>query len=122
MTILTPRDLEQLLENGKAQRTFEEQGHAFRLDFEPVVKLLSAWEWRAWTLAAIDPEEPDLAYGLFDGDDCVPQLGEIRLSHLEAYRDPLGGSLQRMNTFTPRMTLLEYAAHALSTGNTVLSP
>lgn len=53
MTILTPCDLEQLLENGKAQRAFEEQGHTFRLDFEPVIKLLSAWEWRAWTIVEV---------------------------------------------------------------------
>ena len=30
--------------------------------------------------------------------------------------------LHRLTTFQPLMTLLEYAVHALSTGNTVLSP
>ena len=123
MSLLTLSDLERLHLNGRAQRTFEEAGHPFRLDFPPVVKLISAGEWRAWSLASIDMDDPDLAYGLFDGDDGLPHVGHVRLSDLEAHRDPSGHPLHRVSSFEPQMTLFEYAAHyAQHRGNTVLSP
>ena len=43
------------------------------------MKLFSPWAWRAWSLTSLEPDEPDLAYGLFDGEDGVPHVGHVRL-------------------------------------------
>lgn len=43
-----------------------------------------------WHLVSLNPDEPDLAYGLADLGLGCPALGSVRVSELKSRRDALG--------------------------------
>ena len=64
MQLLT-KDIERkLLKNGEAQKKAEALGRS--IDFFPVVKLFTPDAGATWLLTEIDPEDPDIAFGLCD--------------------------------------------------------
>lgn len=109
MTNLISSDMrERLLSNGKelwASDTF---------DPKPVLKLFTPDGNAKWLLAAIDPNNCDIAFGLCDLGHGWPELGTVRISDLEAYRGRLGLSVEIDALFKPRFKLSDYArlAHA----------
>lgn len=66
----------QLLEQGARGR----QEHAD--DFKPLVRLFVPDSNACWLLAELDPDDPDLAYGLCDPGLGTPRLDYVRLSDL----------------------------------------
>ena len=59
-------------------------------DPKPVVKLFTpdgAW---TWLLSELDPQDPDIAFGLCDLGMGFPELGSVRISELENVRGALG--------------------------------
>ncbi|CAE7537057.1 unnamed protein product, partial [Symbiodinium sp. CCMP2456] len=57
-------------------------------DFWPVVKLFCPWGAATWLLSELDPDEPDIAFGLCDLGMGSPELGSVRLSEIAAIRGP----------------------------------
>ena len=74
-------------------------------DFLPVVKLFTPDAGCTWLLTEIDPEDPDIAFGLCDLGMGCPELGSVSLSELESVRGRLGLPIERDLHFTPTKTL-----------------
>lgn len=64
----------------------------------------------------LDPEDPDIAFGLCDLGMGFPELGSVRVSELAAARGRLGLSVERDVHFEAERTLSFYAAAAAKAG------
>lgn len=111
MTLLTKSITEKLLRNGRIREALAEDGRA-EADFIPVVKLFTPDAGCTWLLTELDPEEPDIAFGLCDLGFGCPELGSVRISELESVRGRLGLPVERDLYFTPCHTLSVYARAA----------
>jgi hypothetical protein len=111
MERLTSTQIDQLLANGCAN-AFD--GH--REEFRPVVKLFCPWTGATWLLSELDPDDPDLAFGLCDLGFGFPELGSVRLSELRNVIGPGGLTIERDIHFVATMTLTEYADEARRVG------
>src|SRR5207302_11076963 len=86
------------------------------IDFPPVVKLFTPDGACTWLLSEIDPENPDLAFGLCDLGMGCPELGSVSLSELAAVRGGLGLPIERDLHFRAYKTLTAYADEASRLG------
>ena len=111
MKLLTKSIRDQLLRNGRIRAALEEEGRA-EADFIPVVKLFTPDAACTWLLSELDPEEPDIAFGLCDLGMGCPELGSVSSSELESVRGRLGLPVERDRYFTARHTLSVYAQAA----------
>ena len=82
-------------------------------DFPPVVKLFCPWNGATWLLTELDPDDPVIAFGLYDLGIGFPELGGVRLSEIAAISGPGGLRIERDLYFTPNKTLQGYAEAAL---------
>jgi hypothetical protein len=88
--ILIPNDLRAgLLANGALSAT----GAA--IDPVPLVKLFTPDANATWLLTEIDPDAPDVAFGLCCLGLGNPELGSVSLSELEGVRGPMGLPVER---------------------------
>jgi hypothetical protein len=110
MQLLTPSIREQLLANGRAQEPV--RGTEDEIDFKPAVKLFTPDAGCTWLLSELDPDEPDIAFGLCDLGMGCPELGSVRISEIESVRGPLGLPVERDLYFTPVHPLSVYARAA----------
>src|SRR5213594_3855520 len=106
-----------LLENGRKQQPV--RGTNDEIDFRPVVKLFTPDGGCTWLLTEIDPEDPDVAFGLCDLGFGCPELGSVSLSELESVRGQLGLPVERDLYFTATKTLSAYADEARAHGANV---
>ena len=105
---LLPQDIrDQLLENGKAQRKV--RGTANEHDFNPVVKLFTPDPSATWLLTELDPNDPDIAFGLCDLGMGFPELGSVRISEIESVRGSLNLPVERDLHFKADKPLSQYA-------------
>ena len=111
MKLLTQSIREQLLRNGRIRQALAEDGRA-EADFLPVVKLFTPDAGCTWLLTELDPDEPDIAFGLCDLGMGCPELGSVRISELESVRGALGLPVERDRYFVARHTLSVYARAA----------
>jgi len=111
MKLLTKSITEKLLRNGRIREALAEDGRA-EADFIPVVKLFTPDAACTWLLTELDPEEPDIAFGLCDLGMGYPELGSVRISEIESVRGRLGLPVERDRHFAPRHTLSVYARAA----------
>lgn len=74
MNFFTPAQKQQLLDNGRPGN--RDKDHA------PVVRLFLPGTGCVWLLSELDPEEPDIAFGLCDLDMGFPELGSVSLAEL----------------------------------------
>src|SRR5262249_41116339 len=95
---------------------FEQEGREPQLDFLPVVKLFTPDAVCTWLLTEIDPEDPDIAFGLCDLGFGCPELGSVSLSELESVRGRLGLPIERDLHFVATKTLSAYADEARAHG------
>jgi len=65
MKLLTADIRKQLLRNGRLHQQCDETGEE-KLDFMPLVKLFTPDAGCTWLLTEIDPDDPDIAFGLCD--------------------------------------------------------
>ena len=91
MALISPDQLQRLIENGRQEWSTTVGKPVSTI---PVVLLRRAGNRpRAWLLAAVDPDDHDLAFGLFDEAGARPELGLVRIQELEALsgvsHDPL---------------------------------
>jgi len=108
MKLLTVEQRKQLLANGIANRERQEQG-LDPIDFKPVVKLFTPDGGATWLLTEIDPDDPDIAFGLCDLGMGFPELGSVSLTELAEVRGQLGLPVERDLYFEATKTLGAYA-------------
>jgi len=114
MKLLTIEIRQRLLKNGRIHKQLSEHGR--EPDFLPVVKLFTPDAACTWLLTELDPDEPDVAFGLCDLGMGFPEMGSVSLSELESVRGPLGLKIERDRHFTASKTLSAYAEEARSAG------
>lgn len=103
--LITTAQYEQLIANGRASRS---HGH----DPLPVVKLFTPDAQATWLLSEIDPDEPDVAFGLCDLGLGCPELGYVSLSEIANLRGRLRLPVERDLYFRPTKSISDYADEA----------
>lgn len=95
MDLFTEEEREQLLDNGRRSAAGE--------DIDPVPPVLLAMsDSRArWLITEIDPEQPDMAYGLVDLGIGLPECGSVSLSELAAMTGPARMPVGRSRSYRP---------------------
>lgn len=78
MKLITKEQQSKMLDQGRANAE-----RAGGIDFPPVVKLFTPDANATWLLTEIDPENPDLAFGLCDLGH--PELGWVSLAFAQAW-------------------------------------
>lgn len=107
MKLLTQAQHERMLANGR--RSAESDGG---IDLWPVVKLFTPDAGCTWLLSELDPDDPDIAFGLCDLGLGCPELGSVRLSELAEVRGKLGLPVERDRSFKATKRLSAYANDA----------
>ena len=92
-TLLTAALRRQLLLNGHKSRS--QSG----FDPVPVVKLFTPDASATWLLTELNPDNPDLAFGLCDLGLGSPELGYVSLSEIASIRGRLGLPVERDRWF-----------------------
>ncbi|HTN46361.1 MAG TPA: DUF2958 domain-containing protein [Flavipsychrobacter sp.] len=77
----TEEQYKRLLSNGSPEN--RDQDHA------PVVMLTLPFTACVWLLSEIDPEDPDIAFGLCDLGMGFPELGSVSISELQTVKNPV---------------------------------
>ncbi len=116
MKLLTEDIRRRLLRNGELRRQLEEAGQD-RDGFLPVVKLFTPDANCTWLLSELDPDDPDIAFGLCDLGLGFPELGTVRISELETVRGRLGLPVERDRHFQTGKSLLQLAEDARVAGH-----
>jgi len=104
---LTQEQFESLLANGRMARAFQEKNQHF--DPLPVVKLFTPDAGATWLLTEIDPDAPDLAFGLCDLGMGFPELGLVSLTALGDVRGLMNLPIQHDPHFQATQPLSAYA-------------
>jgi hypothetical protein len=100
------------LENGKASAV-EMLKDGDTPDHVPVVKYFTPDGGATWLLTELDPENPDLAFGLCDLGMGFPELGSVLISEIETVPGKLGMKVERDEWFDPKgKTISQYADEA----------
>ncbi len=102
---------QKLLANGARSSAGED------IDPVPVVKLFTPDANATWLLTEIDPEYPDIAFGLCDLGHGCPELGSVSLREIETLRGPLGLPVERDAYYSETRHLSEIARLARRAGN-----
>ncbi|HEV2558381.1 MAG TPA: DUF2958 domain-containing protein [Microvirga sp.] len=110
MPFITDAERERLLSNGR--RAIHEPA----FDPQPVVKLFTPDGAATWLLTELDPDDPDLAFGLCDLGLGYPELGRVSLAELASVRGRLGLPVERDAHFRADKPLSLYAAEAQRSG------
>lgn len=111
MKLLTLELRRKLLANGRKTLIAQEEGRA-EPDLFPVVKLFTPDANATWLLTELDPEAPDIAFGLCDLGLGHPELGSVAISEIESIRGPLGLPVERDLHFKASARLSRYADEA----------
>jgi hypothetical protein len=82
----------------------------------PVVKLFTPDAGATWLLTELDPEDPDIAFGLCDLGMGCPELGYVSIAELQSARGQLGLPVERDLHFEADKPLSHYAAIASACG------
>lgn len=106
MKLFTKPQYQQLLKNGTGQNRGQ--------DHFPVVKLFTPDAQATWLLTDIDPEDPDMAFGLCDLGMGYPEMGYVSLNELTSLRGKLGLPIERELHFVTTHPLSVYAEAARS--------
>lgn len=111
MKLLTRSIRNRLLANGRKQKPL--RGSVDEIDFRPVVKLFIPDAACIWLLTELDPENPDIAFGLCDLGRGTTAIGAVRLSELERVNGPTGRKVARDRHFRAQKSLIAYTVEAL---------
>lgn len=115
MKLLTEQIKARLLENGR-QNAVHLADDGNTTDFPPVVKLFTPDAACTWLLSEIDPDNPDIAFGLCDLGMGCPELGSVSLTELTTLRGPMGLAVERDRYFKSVKPLTAYADEARACG------
>lgn len=114
MKLLTQTQFVQLVANGRRQAAV--RGTDAEIDFIPVVKLFNPCGAGTWLLTEIEPDEPDIAWGLCDLGMGCPEFGTVRLSELGSYRGPFRLGIERDRHFRASKPISAYCGEAREHG------
>jgi hypothetical protein len=117
MNLLTVELYERLLANGRAQALVV--GTDQERDFFPVVRLFIPYTDASWLLTELDPDVPDLAFGLCDMGLGCPEIGSVSFKDLAVMRSMVGLKVQRDPHFTATKPLSAYAEEARREGRII---
>jgi hypothetical protein len=121
MKLFTKAILDQLIANGDAQARVK--GTAAERDLWPVCKLFDPIGASTWLLTEIIPDTNHaVAFGLADLGMGFPEMGEINLTELIAYKGRLGLGIERDIYWRARGSLSNYHAAAVLAGSIVQLP
>jgi hypothetical protein len=113
--LLTEAHRALLLANGRRQQPLRGTGR--EIDFEPVVMLFNAYSTAGrWLLTELEPDDPDIAFGLCDLGMGFPELGYVSLNELASLSVWVDCRIARNDAFVAKRTLSAYAAEARRTG------
>ena len=91
MELITREQFALLLLNGEAQKADPDD-----FDPKPVVKLFNPVGAGTWLLTSVDPQDPDIAYGLCDLGMQSPELGTVSIEELSNFKGPLQLGIERI--------------------------
>ena len=114
MKLLTKDIRKQLIANGREQAKVK--GTKAEKDFWPVVKLFYPAGASTWLLTELDPEDPDVAWGLCDLGMGFPEFGTVRISELECFEGALGLRIERDLHFEAKAPISRYIEAAFAAG------
>jgi hypothetical protein len=103
MKLYTQPQYDQLIKNG------QQRGK----DHYPVIKLFMPGTAHTWLITELDPEEPDLAFGLCDLGMGFPELGYVSLEEITSVKTAFG-EVERDLHFTARYPISVYTDAARS--------
>jgi hypothetical protein len=121
MKLILQSQLDQLLANGGATSAALAAGEE-PLDHRPVVKLFTPDAGATWLLTEIDPEEPDIAFGLCDLGLGFPEIGSVCLSEIGSFRGALKLRVERDRFFQAAHPISVYARAADRAGSITTNP
>lgn len=98
------------------------KGRGRQDDPMPEIHLFTPDAGAAWLLAELDPDDPDIGFGLCDLGLGHPEVGYVRLSEIGALNDQLGLPVERNLGFMPVARLSAYARAARHAGRIVTEP
>lgn len=108
--LLTEAQREQMLANGRTSNQYNEEGKLF--DPFPVVKLFTPDAGATWLLTELDPDAPDIAFGLCDLGLGFPELGSVSMAELATVRGRIGLPVEEDRHFVADKPLSAYAREA----------
>ena len=111
---ITDEQFERLVANGRMALSCQEKGQDF--DPLPVVKLFTPDAGVTWLLTEIDPEAPELAFGLADLGMGYPELGTVSLPGLCVVRGMMNLPIEQDLHFRGTQRLSAYAREARMAG------
>ncbi len=117
MKLLTKQLRDKLLANGREQAKVK--GTKSERDFWPAVKFFYPAGAATWLITELDPEDPDIAFGLADLGHGFPELGSLRISELQNFRGSAGLGIERDLYFEAKGPLSRYADAAREAGRIV---
>ncbi len=113
MLLITKEQREQLLKNGRDQDGTK--------DFKPVIKLFTPDANCTWLISELDPEYPDIAFGLCDLGMGFPEMGNVAISEIKSIKGVLGLPVERDGSFTGIAPLTIYWRASQENGQIVTS-
>ncbi|UTC29687.1 hypothetical protein BAJUN_00570 [Bajunvirus bajun] len=118
MMLFTQEQRTKMLANG-AKSAASADGS---FDAAPVVKLFTPDGGATWLLSELDPDRPDIAFGLCDMGTGFPELGSVSISELESVRGKMGLPVEReqYTTFPADVPMSRYADEARKAGGITL--
>ena len=111
---ITDAQFDQLLANGRTALARQEKDQDF--DPLPVVKLFTPDAGATWLLTEIDPEAPEIAFGLCDLGMGFPELGRVSLTELAGVRGMMHRPIEQDLHFRATQRLSGYARDARMAG------
>ncbi len=111
MKLFTANQTGRLLANGRKTNTALAEMRE-PPDHRPVVKLFTPDAACTWLLTEIDPDAPDIAFGLCDLGMGFPELGSVSLSEIGQLRGRLGLPVERDRSFEGEYPISVYARAA----------
>ena len=114
--LFTKAQREQLLQNGRINAAHRlTDGNT--VDHPPVVKLFTPWSNSTWLLSELEPEQPNIAFGLCDLGFGFPELGSVDIDEIKAVHGPFGLNIERDLYFQATHPLSVYANDAHDAGH-----
>lgn len=111
---ITDEQFDLLRANGRMALACQEKDEHF--DPLPVVKLFTPDAGATWLLTEVDPDEPDIAFGLADLGMGFPEMGRVSLMELSEVRGMMKLPIEQDLHFRATQRLSEYAKEARMAG------
>ena len=118
MKLLLSEHTEKLIEQGRATSAAYEQ-ELDPPDHMPVVKFFTPDAGCTWLISELDPENPDIAFGLCDLGVGCPELGSVLISEIASVRGVFGLPAERDRHFRADRSISAYAALARKHGRII---